>query len=338
MGDELRIRGWVEDDGRVLIEDEIRSIISGGCDRISRLGGEFSITWGRYRLRDHLGIVPGDSPPGIFEENGKMICRISPDPSPLPLAKAIETAVRLRSSPGSVVALSGGVDSSLIAAIAERPCIGVGIEGSHDLARARDVASVIGADFTPIPIDPDEVEDALRRILPLLPSTSPVDASIAVTAYFLCRAASDLGYDRIISGQGADEIFCGYSRYLESSDLGRDRAADIADLPRQMARDQGVAGLFGIWISLPYLDMRVMRAAGEIPIDAMIQSGVRKSPLRSAARAFLPADIASYEKKAMQYGSGVWKVIRDLARESGFKRAVQGYMNQLQEGEAEHGF
>ncbi|MBR1368428.1 hypothetical protein RJ53_02490 [Methanocalculus chunghsingensis] len=338
MDAELHIRGWVEDDGKVLTEDEIRSIVSSHHDRISHLGGEFSITWGGYRLRDHFGVVPGDSPPGIFEEDGRVICRISPEPAILPLEEAIETAVRLRSSPDSVVALSGGVDSSIIAAISGRPSIGVGIEGSHDLVRARDVARVIGSDFTPVLIDPDEVEDALRRVLPLLPSPSPVDASIAVTAYFLCRAASDLGYARIISGQGADEIFCGYNRYLESRDLKADRAADIADLPRQMARDQGVAGLFGIWISLPYLDMRVMRAAEEIPIDEMIRSGVRKFPLRSAARAFLPADIASYEKKAMQYGSGVWKVIRDLARESGFKRAVQGYMNQLQEGRAEHGF
>jgi len=338
MDDELHIGGWVEDDGRILTEDEIRSIIPDHLDQISRLGGEFSITCGAYRLRDHLGVFPGASPPGIFEADGRVICQISPDPVEVPLEEGIRTAVRLRSSPNSVVALSGGVDSSVIAAIAGRPCIGVGIEDSHDLARAAMVAEMIGSDFTPVLIDPGEVEDALRRILPLLPSTSPVDASIAVTAFFLCRAASELGYDRIISGQGADEIFCGYSRYLESRNLRADRAADIADLPRQMARDQGVAGLFGIWISLPYLDMRVMRAAERIPIDEMILSGVRKYPLRSAARAFLPADIALYEKKAMQYGSGVWKVIRDLARESGFKRAVQGYMNQLKDGRAEHGF
>ena len=338
MEEEFDIRGWVEEEGRILTIGEIRSILTGQTDRISRFGGEFSITFGAYRLRDHFGVVPGRSPPGLFQKNGETISSIVLDPPAMPLEEAIRTAVLLRSSDDSVVALSGGVDSSLIATIAGRPCICVGISGSHDLIRAQEVAEVIGVDFTPIIIDPAEVKDALLRVIPLLPSPNPVDASIAATAFFLCRAATDMGYDRIISGQGADELFCGYTRYLESTDLAADRRADIADLPRQMARDQGVAELFGIWVSLPYLDMRVVRAADQIPIQDMIRSGVRKFPLRKAASAFVPEDIAWYEKKAMQYGSGIWKVIRDLARERGFKRAVQGYIRQLQDGRAEHGF
>jgi asparagine synthase (glutamine-hydrolysing) len=338
MKDELTIRGWVEEEGRILTGDEIETILSDQPDRACGFGGEFSITYGTYRLRDHLGVVPGDSLAGLFQKNDGTMCSIAPNPPLMPLEDAVKTAVLLRSSDKSVVALSGGVDSSFIAAIAGRPCICVGIEDSHDLARAQMVAETIHCDFTPVIIDPEEVEDALRRVIPLLPSPNPVDASIAATAYFLCRAAAGMGYDRIISGQGADELFCGYTRYLESSDLERDRRSDITDLPRQMARDQAVAGIFGIWLSLPFLDARVMRAADQIPVGEMIQSGVRKFPLRKAASAVIPEDIAWYDKKAMQYGSGVWKVIRDLARERGFKKAVQGYICQLQDGRAEHGF
>jgi len=337
MDTKLSIRGWVEEEGLLLTDDQIRFILEEEHERVCHLGGEFAIEYGPFRLRDHLGVVPGNAPPGTFQKNGETICRIVPDPPEMPLEDAIREAVSLRRSENSVVALSGGIDSSLIAALADRPCLAVGIPGSHDLNRAEEVAAVIGCDLVSVRIDPSRVEPVLRQILSLLPSINPVDASIAATAFFLCEAAADHGYDRIISGQGADELFCGYTRYLESSDLKADRTADIADLHRQLARDQAVAGLFPVWISLPYLDARVVRAADRIPVGEMIQSGVRKIPLRSVASAYLPEDIAWYEKKAMQYGSGVWKVIRDRARERGFKRAVQGYMKYIQDGRAEYG-
>ena len=337
MATSLSIRGWVEEGELLLTDDQIRFILDEEPERVCRFGGEFEIEYGAYRLRDSIGVVPGNVPPGTFQKNGETLCRIVPDPPEMPLEDAIREAVSLRKSEKSVVALSGGVDSSLIAALADRPCLAIGISGSHDLNRAEEVAAAIGCDLIRVEIDPSRVEPVLRQILSLLPSINPVDASIATTAFFLCEAAADQGYDRIISGQGADELFCGYTRYLESSDLKADRTTDIADLPRQLARDQAVAGLFDIWISLPYLDTRVVRAADQIPVGEMIQSGVRKFPLRRIASAYLPEDIAWYEKKAMQYGSGVWKAIRDHARERGFKRAVQGYMNYIEDGRAEHG-
>ncbi len=337
MDTQLSIRGWVEEGGLLLTDDQIQSILEEEPLRACRFGGEFAIEYGAYRLRDSLGVVPGNAPPGTLQKNGETICCIVPDPPEMLLEDAIREAVSLRKSDNSVVALSGGIDSSLIAALAVRPCLAVGLPGSHDLIRAEEVAAAIGCDIITVEIDPSRVELVLRQILSLLPSINPVDASIATTSFFLCEAAADHGYDRIISGQGADELFCGYTRYLESTDLTADRTADIADLPRQLARDQAVGGLFSVWISLPYLDSRVVRAADRIPVGEMIQSGVRKFPLRSVASAYLPEDIAWYEKKAMQYGSGIWKVIRDRARERGFKRAVQGYMKYIQDGRAEHG-
>lgn len=337
MDTTLSITGWVEEEGLLLTNDQIRFILDEELERVCHLGGEFEIEYGAYRLRDSLGVVPGNAPPGTFQKNGETICRIVPDPPEMPLEDAIRGAVSLRKSENSVVALSGGVDSALIAALADRPCLAVGISGSHDLIRAEEVAAAIGCDLITVEIDPSRVEPVLRQILSPLPSINPVDASIAVTTFFLCEAAAYHGYDRIISGQGADELFCGYTRYLESSDLKADRTADIADLPRQLERDQAVSRLFSVWISLPYLDTRVVRAADQIPVGEMISSGVRKFPLRSVASTYLPEDIAWYEKKAMQYGSGIWKVIRDRARERGFKRAVQGYMNYIRDGRAEHG-
>ncbi|NYT17420.1 MAG: asparagine synthase, partial [Methanomicrobiales archaeon] len=56
--------------------------------------------------------------------------------------------------------------------------------------------------------------------------------------------------------------------------------------------------------------------------------GVRKKPLREVAARHIPPEIAYYEKKAMQYGTGIWKVLRKMARTNGYKRSLQGYLDQ----------
>ncbi|MDO8841835.1 MAG: asparagine synthase, partial [Methanocalculus sp.] len=85
MKDELTIRGWVEEDGRILTGDEIETILSDHPDRVCGFGGEFSITYGTYRLRDHLGVVPGNSPAGQFQKNDSTVCSIAPNPPLMPL-------------------------------------------------------------------------------------------------------------------------------------------------------------------------------------------------------------------------------------------------------------
>jgi len=72
-----------------------------------------------------------------------------------------------------------------------------------------------------------------------------------------------------------------------------------------------------------------VRAAMAIPGSSLVRSGVRKYPLREVAKRYIPGEIAMYDKKAMQYGSGIWKAIRELARHNGYKKAVQDYINQF---------
>jgi hypothetical protein len=130
-------------------------------------------------------------------------------------------------------------------------------------------------------------------------------------------------------GQGADELFGGYRRYLETATLADDLARDIAGLEAQATRDQSVAALFGVYLSMPYLDMRVVRAALAIPAGEKVRDGKRKVPLRRVAERHLPAEIAWHEKKAMQYGSGIWKVLQRLARKNGYKTSLQDYIDQI---------
>jgi asparagine synthase (glutamine-hydrolysing) len=176
------------------------------------------------------------------------------------------------------------------------------------------------------------VRDALAHVAQTVPNLTPLTASIATTLYFVAEYAHDAGFRRILCGQGADELFGGYARYQRSADLGRDLEKDFSALPGEIKRDQTVAALHDAYFSLPYLDLRVVAAARQIPPSEKVVDGVRKRPLRIVAERYLPREIAWYEKKAMQYGSGIAKAIRTLARENGYKTSLQRYIEHLGSG------
>ncbi len=105
--------------------------------------------------------------------------------------------------------------------------------------------------------------------------------------------------------------------------MAEDLERDFAGLEQQADRDQAIAALHGTCLSLPYLDVRVVRAARKIPAADKVRGGHRKIPLREVAERHIPAEFAWYEKKAMQYGSGIWKLLQRLARKNGYKTSIQ---------------
>jgi asparagine synthase (glutamine-hydrolysing) len=324
----IEFKGWIELEGRQQKVSDMRALLSEDPGAVSRLGGEFFIKWDGCMARDHFGIMGGECPPGRVVCNGTDIGPVDPAYPLMDLGDAIETAVRLRSDEG-VVALSGGVDSALVARLAQRECIVVGIAGSHDLKHAQQVACELGLHLTSVVIDPESIEYALSQVLQVIPRIDPVNASIATTLYFVAEWAGGHGYKRILAGQGADELFGGYARYLQTSTLAQDLEKDFQGLRIQLARDQAVAALHDTYFSLPYMDVRVVRAAHAIPAEKKVCNGVRKQPLRAVAERYLPPGIAHYEKKAMQYGSGVMKEIQRLANRRGCKRSVQECLAQI---------
>ena len=153
MVSNIELKGWIELEGKRLSDGEVKTILSENPGTTSRFGGEFFLKWNGCMARDHFGIMAGDCPAGTVVCNGEDTWKVDPEYPPTDLGEAIEIAVRLRSDEG-VVALSGGVDSALVAQLAGRECIVVGVAGSHDLGRAEQVATELGLALHPVVIGP----------------------------------------------------------------------------------------------------------------------------------------------------------------------------------------
>ena len=215
------------------------------------------------------------------------------------------------------------MDSTLVAALSHLPAIAVGAEGSHDADAAERAAESLGADLTLHTITLDEVEAALPEVLQFLPRKNPMDLELAVTGYFICRLAKQCGAKRILTGQAADELFAGYARYGRTETLRADLDADFAGLSLQRERDSAAASHFGVWYSLPYMDERVVRCARNLSAEELVSGDQRKVALRKVAEKHIAEEFAWKPKKAMQYGSGVTKMLSKIAKSIGCRSTAE---------------
>ena len=179
----MHLVGWVERDGEILTEERVTELLRRDPRAPLGFGGEFTLEWDECTCTDPLGVLGSPLSPGRLVCGGAEIGAVSPDVPYLDLEAALREAVNLRRQ-GAVVALSGGVDSALIAAFAGLPCITVGMEGSQDFPWAEQVASSLGLPHHRVVITPEEADRALPTVLKTLPRRSALDASIALTLFF----------------------------------------------------------------------------------------------------------------------------------------------------------
>jgi len=224
------------------------------------------------------------------------------------------------------ISFSGGLDSSLIAKLAEEYCgeiraYTVGFENSKDVSNAKTAAKQLDLDLEVIIIKDYDLEWLLEKTIYYVEDWDPVKISIALPLFEIFRQMKEDGLKVVFTGQGADELFGGYAKYLKSKDLANELLNDVLNLHlSNLNRDDHVSMANSIEVRYPYLNKNVINTAMIISPKLKIRNSVRKYILRKVALEIgLPKNIAMRGKKAIQYGSRSIYYLRKLAKKNGVR-------------------
>ena len=291
-------------------------------------------------LQDPRSVAAGS----VVDSDGSRIVWTLPSPDPVSAAEgqetlnmSLEAVVSALDSDGLAVAFSGGVDSGVVAAgVPDAPCYVTGFEGCHDIAAARAAATRMDCDLRVVTLTHDDVTRAIVEIVAATGRQNPMDLNIAVPLYLTAEAAATDGFDRLAVGQGADELFGGYSKVVDPATDHRVAATTVrgardetlCTLPTQLERDVLTIRAVGVEPVAPLLDDRIVRAALQLPGSLLVNSTERKVAFRRAASPYVPESVRNAEKKAVQYGTYVAREIDRLARQNGFKRRMDDHVEQ----------
>jgi len=213
------------------------------------------------------------------------------------------------------VAFSGGVDSSVVAVLAENvgldvQLVSVGWEGQREVMFAEEAAEALGLPLHLQTYTVNELEETLAKVLWLTEEPHVINACIAVPFYWLAETASKLGYPVLLAGQGADELFGGYQRYLtEYGGSGAEAVAktmfhDVENAySANFQRDNQVCSFHGVELRLPFVDRDVVDFSLRLPFRLKINSvedRLRKRVLRRVARNLeIPSFMADKQKRRL---------------------------------------
>lgn len=248
------------------------------------------------------------------------------------IRETLEIAVvkRLMSDVPLGAFLSGGLDSSIIAALARKHMdqlhtFSVGIEGSRDLEAARRVSKHLDTIHHEYILTEQEVREKLPEIIYYLESFDQDLVRSAIPCYFTSRLAAD--YVKVIlTGEGADELFGGYSYYKAIEDkefLHRELRRSVASLHNiNLQRVDRMTMAHAIEGRVPFLDLAMIRLGQLIPPEMKIVGSppIEKWILRKAFEDLLPTEITWRIKEQFDEGSGtvdlLQRVLTDTINET----------------------
>ncbi|HEY2206061.1 MAG TPA: asparagine synthase (glutamine-hydrolyzing) [Pseudonocardia sp.] len=260
--------------------------------------------------------------------------------------EAVITAVRRRmmSDVGVGVFLSGGLDSAIVAAIAAKeatargevlPTFAVGTESSGDLIAARKVAEFIGSDHHEILATADNIEEALDEAVQVIEHFDPALVRSSVPNLLLAREAAKK-VKVVLTGEGADELFAGYSyihtdEYAEPDVLHAELVRSLEQLHHlNLQRCDRTTMYYGLEAREPFLDSDLIRTALALPPEWKQLTGGRpeKALLREAFEGWLPEDLLWRGKEQFGDGSGAGTVLAALA-EAKADKAGGGWVGEV---------
>ncbi len=247
------------------------------------------------------------------------------------LRKGLEDAVhrQLMSDVPYGVLLSGGLDSSIISAIAKKYAarrvetndmkdawypqlhsFSVGLESSMDLKYAREVADHIGTIHHEIHFTIQEGLDAIRDVIYHLETYDITTIRASTPMYLMARVIKSMGIKMVLSGEGADEIFGGYLYFHKAPNPEEFHKETVRKLDKLHLYDCNRANkslaAWGVEGRVPFLDKAFMDIAMRLnPKDKMSGDGkIEKWVLRKAFEDYLPASVSWRQKEQFSDGVG----------------------------------
>ena len=308
-----------DDDGKVYVASELKAL-EGQCDRYEPfLPGHYY--WSRepgmkrYYKRDWFSY-------DAVKDNAASVTDIH---------EALEAAVKrqLMSDVPYGVLLSGGLDSSVISAIAEKfserriedddkerawwprlHSFAVGLKGAPDLAKAKLVADYIGTVHHEINYTIQEGLDAIRDVIYFIETYDVTTVRASTPMYLLARVIKSMGIKMVLSGEGADEIFGGYLYFHKAPSPKAFHEETVRKLSKlymyDCLRANKSLSAWGVEGRVPFRDKEVLDVAMRTNPEAKMCPGktIEKRIVREAFANMLPDEVAWRQKEQFSDGVG----------------------------------
>lgn len=306
-------------DGKVYVASELKAL-EGNCERYEPfLPGHYYWSregkMNRYYTRDWFSY-------DAVKDNGASVQDIH---------DSLEDAVRrqLMSDVPYGVLLSGGLDSSVISAVAEKfsenrieadgatkawwprlHSFAVGLKGAPDLEKARMVADHIGTVHHEINYTIQEGLDAIRDVIYFIETYDVTTVRASTPMYLLARVIKSMGIKMVLSGEGADEIFGGYLYFHKAPDAKAFHEETVRKLSKlymyDCLRANKSLAAWGVEGRVPFLDKEFLDVAMRTNPQAKMCPGstMEKKIVREAFADMLPAEVAWRQKEQFSDGVG----------------------------------
>lgn len=308
-----------DEEGRLYVASELKAL-EGQCERYEPFPPGHILTNRdkaprRYYRRDWFSYDSVKDNPADREE----------------LRLALEEAVRrqMMSDVPYGVLLSGGLDSSIISAVAQKYAqnrietggkeaawwprlhsFAVGLKGAPDLEKARLVAQHIGTVHHEINYTIQEGLDALSDVVYFTETYDVTTIRASTPMYLLARVIKSMGIKMVLSGEGADEVFGGYLYFHKAPDARAFHEETVRKLSKlhlyDCLRANKSLAAWGVEGRVPFLDTTFLDVAMRLNPSAKMCTGstIEKKILREAFAPLLPDEVAWRQKEQFSDGVG----------------------------------